>query len=545
MLVPVPSTRDRTIALRVANGTIEAARERWRENDGSVPKLRAAYRACVLAARSARTAAKVWEPVEKRVRRKMAEHAERLEAAAAELLEKLSARAVAGVLGGLEEELTMDRADEYDPNQPRDPDGRWGSGGFGGAGAAKASGRKAGSAAGASKSKPVDEPAKPAPAPDPGGFDISPSEQAFVEAQKKKAAEKRAAKAAAAAEEKRAAEAKAAKAAEEAKAAEKPKTAKEERAAKESARVAELAKEHVPQANREYGEKKITERQVFNAKSTSVTEKVVLDDGSTALFKPSDGERSGLRTNIRGGTYYQREAAASNVADILGVRDMVPRVAVHEESVKQRPRSPGDGWGDLPDEGPATHSRVGALQEWREGKPLAGMPKHVTYERDHAERMRVFDYVTGNSDRHSGNVLVDDRSGKTLPVAIDHGLAFPSGKPDRFIQPMDAIPHVRGLLPSTHEQIKNIDVKKLATMMRASSIDREAAHHAVARALKLKANPEILAVPEEVVTMSDHAKSRSKQYQQFKDYTWDSVAQSGTDDHVDEAYAIVDEAYRK
>lgn len=93
----VTSEQTKATLLLVANRTIAEARVEWRANDGSVPRLRAAYRACFLAARCARSAAAAWADNDA-IRKKLSDAADNIELEIEQLLPKLAARAVAGVL---------------------------------------------------------------------------------------------------------------------------------------------------------------------------------------------------------------------------------------------------------------------------------------------------------------------------------------------------------------------------------------------------------------------------------------------------------------
>ncbi len=193
-----------------------------------------------------------------------------------------------------------------------------------------------------------------------------------------------------------------------------------------------------------------------------------------------------MRTNIEDGTSYLREAAAYNVAETLGVADMVPatvvrtfeterfiEVALTAEERAAQLATVDPGWGDaaaievrrerVPD-GPNTLPKmpgfdshegltgIGSLQEKVEG--ARGVHAGLVFDQDGSERMRVFDFVTGNSDRHDRNVLVRNVDGKTMPVLIDNGLSFPNGTPDRFIQPTKYMHQdPRPLLASTLKQL--------------------------------------------------------------------------------------------
>ena len=221
-----------------------------------------------------------------------------------------------------------------------------------------------------------------------------------------------------------------------------------------------------PESLKEFDSKVVVSVKERPSDSTSETYIAKLDDGTRGLYKPKSGEPGDLTTNgIEQGTFYQHEAAASKVAEILGVSDMVPATAVKL--------------------GP---SGVGSVQAFAEG---AERGLGETGEADEAERMRVFDYITGNGDRHNENVMNKDGH----LVMIDNGLTFPKGPPHRFLQP-DGVPHDE-LSADTVAKINAFDHKAFAKTLKESGIGREAALHAVARAYYLKKYPKILGVPQE------------------------------------------------
>lgn len=196
-----------------------------------------------------------------------------------------------------------------------------------------------------------------------------------------------------------------------------------------------------------------------------------LDDQTKAVWKPVTGEDPGLRSNIKAGSYYKREAAAAKVAEQLGVSDLMPATVEHAQA-----------------------SGRGSLQAFANGARALGS-NVPAFDRDSSERMRVFDFVVGNTDRHQGNVLQLGRR-VSRPVLIDHGLCFPSGPPDRFIQPWTHIDRTTGpLLPSTLEQVKKIDLQHLAKTLLDSGIDEAAVKHTLYRAQLIKLRPALLEVP--------------------------------------------------
>lgn len=95
--VAATSEETKKALLWVANRAIADARVEWRANDGSVSGLRAAHRACVLAARCARSAAAAWADSED-ISKKLSDAADNIELEIEQLLPKLASRAVAGVL---------------------------------------------------------------------------------------------------------------------------------------------------------------------------------------------------------------------------------------------------------------------------------------------------------------------------------------------------------------------------------------------------------------------------------------------------------------
>ena len=193
------------------------------------------------------------------------------------------------------------------------------------------------------------------------------------------------------------------------------------------------------------------------------TQKVTFEDGTKGVFKAQEGEEP-CRSNVDIGTYYLREAAASKVAGILGAEDLVPAVVRGQDM---------DG-------------HVGSVHAWAEGDALGNVG--ASFDQRDSERMRVYDYITGNSDRHEMNVVVSPAG---RPVLIDNGLSFPKGDPTRFLVPSDYMPS-EPLSHETDRMIKQIDHTKLAVALAQSGLEHEAVRQTVARAEKLIYSPEIL-----------------------------------------------------
>lgn len=206
---------------------------------------------------------------------------------------------------------------------------------------------------------------------------------------------------------------------------------------------------------------------------------VTFKDGSKAVFKPSEGEIR-ARPNIDPGTYYQREAAASNLAAHFGMHDMIPETIVRDHGGK-----------------------VGSMQRWKEGTQLTSDPFHGSldgsmksghkFNQEDSERIRVFDYVVGNSDRHAHNLLVGAKAdGSPHPILIDHGLSFPKGEPVRFIQPVSSMTIKDELHPNTQKMIDNIDLHRVARTLHEAGIEKEAIKHTLLRAKAIKEDSNIM-----------------------------------------------------
>lgn len=127
-----------------------------------------------------------------------------------------------------------------------------------------------------------------------------------------------------------------------------------------------------------------------------------LEDGSSAVFKPEDGESPGARGSVQG-MYYRREVAASDVAALLGLDDIVPATVSR-----------------------VVGGRAGSLQSFAEGAlPASDFSREERFDgEEDSMRAAAFDFLIGNTDRHANNWLLKD--GKL--VLIDHGLSFPNGE---------------------------------------------------------------------------------------------------------------------
>lgn len=196
-----------------------------------------------------------------------------------------------------------------------------------------------------------------------------------------------------------------------------------------------------------------------------------LQDGSKAVWKPSKGESKTDVDGIPRGTQHTRDAATYNLAKVIGVQDVVPETVVTKHGGQE-----------------------GSLQRWIEGQNVAS--HHGDVDRDSAEKIRLLDFVAGNSDRHGKNMIVgsDGRAS-----AIDNGLSFPEVPTGPQVPRASSLPFAgRGLTPETHQAIANMDPAAIATSLRESGIEKDAIRHVLYRTMLLKENPETLAVPAEL-----------------------------------------------
>jgi hypothetical protein len=157
---------------------------------------------------------------------------------------------------------------------------------------------------------------------------------------------------------------------------------------------------------------------------------VALKNGDKGVWKPASGETSfdhngePIRPNIPAGTQHKREAAASAVADAIGLHDLVPATTLRTMEKGEK-------------------KEIGSLQHFSEhGIPAHATARDAKYDGDRdLARAAAFDILTSNTDRHLGNWMVthglsapNDLSSENKKynidkehklVLIDHGLAFP------------------------------------------------------------------------------------------------------------------------
>ncbi len=191
------------------------------------------------------------------------------------------------------------------------------------------------------------------------------------------------------------------------------------------------------------------------------------DDGtaSDAIWKPAP-TKSPVAT-IPPGEQPTRERIASIVAEQLGVPDLVPIATTRIHG-----------------------GRHGSIATWMEGDATPTSAPNP----DDLARMRIYDFVIGNRDRHEDNVIW--QGGK--PVLIDHGLTFPASEADQFDYP-ESLRHLHdaiGPTPLTSERaafVAGLDERGLVDTLLAAGLDDESIRHTVYRVAILKRAPQLLA----------------------------------------------------
>ena len=138
----------------------------------------------------------------------------------------------------------------------------------------------------------------------------------------------------------------------------------------------------------------------------SKTELVTFGDGSKGVFKPASGEYMNFNPAIKSGTQTEREVGAWEVAKLVGMQDIV------QPTVKR-----------------TINGEVGSVQKFANGQVAKNVQNGATeYDGDRdLARAAAFDYVLGNTDRHTGNWLVENPNQQAAKLhLIDHGLSFPA-----------------------------------------------------------------------------------------------------------------------
>jgi hypothetical protein len=152
---------------------------------------------------------------------------------------------------------------------------------------------------------------------------------------------------------------------------------------------------------------------------------VTFADGSKGLFKPQSGAKEEWY-NMTPGKDSEREVAAWEVAKLVGMRDMVSPAVIHTVATKDVPGYGGSMAPSLGGFKGHPEGERGALLKWADGKDASAVPD--PYDGKDLARAAAFDYVIGNTDRHTNNWVVSEDGKIHL---IDHGYAFGEGLGDK------------------------------------------------------------------------------------------------------------------
>lgn len=200
-------------------------------------------------------------------------------------------------------------------------------------------------------------------------------------------------------------------------------------------------------------ENKITSKKRINNSNINETWRVWLQDDGDAVYKRQSNEDK-VRAGVPVGGQTIREVLSYDIADTIGY-DFVPETTYRKTD-------------------PDANSDPGSIQRWvHDAKTLA---EHVPYgtakqaaafmrgSEHYATQMVAFDYLMGNTDRHDGNILIDE-DGKMW--AIDNGLCFSNSdedyrnyRIDQFWDRKHAVFAVRDKLQVPHELFAEISRNK-------------------------------------------------------------------------------------
>jgi hypothetical protein len=178
---------------------------------------------------------------------------------------------------------------------------------------------------------------------------------------------------------------------------------------------------------------------------------ITLKGGGRAIFKSSAKEADNLTAakiaGIESGSFWRREVATYRLAQIIGFGDLVPPTTARKIG-----------------------NDVGSIQEFVKGRDAAEFLDENGHSRpdksefdgqEDAARAALFDFITGQMDRHYGNWRINSEGKIAL---TDNGLSFPtkggplvmSYAPDYFANHVhtDPVPDVSGL-KAKEDQIRS------------------------------------------------------------------------------------------
>jgi SPP1 gp7 family putative phage head morphogenesis protein len=196
------------------------------------------------------------------------------------------------------------------------------------------------------------------------------------------------------------------------------------------------------------------------------------------VWKSVDKERPDLRDGVKAGTYHEREAALYELDQLLGGESAVPATVSRRVKGKQ-----------------------GSMQRFVPGektykiKDELEVDAHIT-EDPTVRKMFLLDAIAANDDRHGENALWRKERGRFKVAAIDNGLTFPEGRPERFLfaLPTDEFAHaMMELDPTSIRQLRSLDLSKVAAILhRRPGITEQQIRETLSRIRSLQYDPQQL-----------------------------------------------------
>jgi hypothetical protein len=194
--------------------------------------------------------------------------------------------------------------------------------------------------------------------------------------------------------------------------------------------------------------------------NTSAVYQVTFQSGNQGFFKPRTGENVAGRATFKAGTLWRNEVGVHEIDKVLGFKLTVTTTAV------------------LGKVGPDNTETWGSLAGFA-GEALKSPADYDPVDR---QKAAVLHYVTGNTDGHPGNVLMQPNG---RPAIIDGGLTLAGAGEDKEHDPLRScfFPEVVGkqLDSSVVNLVKSVDRDKLQSRLRQTGIDQGAIDGVFAR----------------------------------------------------------------
>ena len=184
--------------------------------------------------------------------------------------------------------------------------------------------------------------------------------------------------------------------------------------------------------------------------------RVVFDDGGRAILKPDAGGKATAYEQFLGGSKSSREVGTYVTDQHLGFNQVPETVAIDDPNFGRS-----------------------ALQDWKDSQKFPNIGDKGTFYTKDEQMMAVRDYITGNHDRHLGNVLVSPEGGM---IAIDHGEAFPKAQSSSLLtNEFIARQANQALDPAVVDAVKMVDQSALRADLHASGLSQAQIDGAISR----------------------------------------------------------------